>query len=135
MRGADGLFRKGWPHEESIRVPFLMRQPKGNLAGTISRRAVSLLDLPAITRGWAEGDDWAIGSDVARISMPSIVALPYQCDRVWSGVRTPTRKLIFENAVGDPWLFFDLEKDPLERKNLAGDPARIGEIEALRKLI
>jgi len=25
MHGAHGLFRKGWPHEESVRVPLLVR--------------------------------------------------------------------------------------------------------------
>jgi hypothetical protein len=59
------------------------------------------------------------------------VALPHQCDRVWRGVRTPTRKLVL-NEDGSPWLFFDLETDPLEMKNLAGDPARAAEIAALR---
>jgi arylsulfatase A-like enzyme len=27
MHGSHGLFRKGWPHEESIRVPLLVRPP------------------------------------------------------------------------------------------------------------
>lgn len=66
--------------------------------------------------------------------MPSVVALPYQCDRVWRGVRTKTRKLVL-NADGSPWLFFDLEKDPLEMKNLAGDPARSGEMAELMRWV
>jgi hypothetical protein len=63
--------------------------------------------------------------------MPSVVALPHQCDRVWRGVRTATRKLVL-NADGSPWLFFDLERDPLEQSNLVGDPARAEEIAGLR---
>jgi len=66
--------------------------------------------------------------------MPSVVALPYQCERIWRGVRTKTRKLVL-NQDGTPWLFFDLEHDPLEMKNLAGDPARSGEIEELRRMV
>jgi arylsulfatase A-like enzyme len=62
--------------------------------------------------------------------MPSVVALPHQCDRVWRGGRTATRKLVL-NDDGTPWLFFDLERDPLEQTNLAGDPARAAEIAAL----
>jgi hypothetical protein len=63
--------------------------------------------------------------------MPSVVRQPQQCDRVWHGIRTPARKLVL-NSDGTPWLFFDLEKDPLEMENLASDPARAGEIAALR---
>jgi hypothetical protein len=46
-------------------------------------------------------------------------------------VRTATRKLVL-NEDGTPWLFFDLERDPREMKNLAGDPARQGEIAEVR---
>jgi hypothetical protein len=62
----------------------------------------------------------------ARISMPSVVVLPHQCDREWRGVRTRTRKLVL-NPDGTPWLFFDLERDPLEMNNLAADPTRAAE--------
>jgi arylsulfatase A-like enzyme len=130
MHGAHGLFRKGWPHEESVRVPWLVRAP-----GMKARRdeaAVSLVDLAGMTTAWAEGRagpaDGRIG---AEISMPSLVALPHQCDREWRGVRTKTRKLVL-GPDGTPWLFFDLADDPLEMRNLAGDPARSGEMAALR---
>jgi hypothetical protein len=46
-------------------------------------------------------------------------------------VRTASRKLVL-GADGSPWLYFDLERDPLEASNLAGDPSRAGEVEALR---
>ena len=141
MHGAHGLFRKGWPYEESVRVPLLIRAP-----GVKARRddtPVSLLDLAALTAHWADGEAGEDGDlswigkggsktrpTYAEISMPSVVTLPHQCDRVWHGVRTPTRKLVL-NPDGSPWLFFDLENDPLEMKNLAGDPARTDEMEKL----
>ena len=62
--------------------------------------------------------------------MPSVVTLPHQCDRVWRGVRTPTRKVVL-HADGSPWLFFDLEADPAESKNLVSDPMRAEEIAEL----
>jgi arylsulfatase A-like enzyme len=129
MHGAHGLFRKGWPYEESVRVPLLIRIP-----GTLPRRdeaAVSLADLPALTLDLAtRGQLGAARPEFARISMPSVVSLPFQCDRVWSGLRSKTRKLVLD-AAGQPWLFFDLERDPFELENLAGDPVRAREIAEL----
>ena len=113
MHGAHGLFRKGWPHEESVRVPLLVRGAPGSNPGTSSEETVSLVDLPAMTRAWAEWREWRCERDYAAISMPSVVALPHQCDRVWHGVRSATRKQIF-NADGSPWLEFDLANNPLE---------------------
>ncbi len=132
MHGAHGLFRKGWPHEESVRVPLLVRVP--GVAPRRDEAAVSLVDLAGMTVGWADGS--ALGSTrstFSRVSMPSVVALPHQCDRVWRGVRTRSRKLVLDGR-GEPWLFFDLEQDPLEMKNLAGEPARQEEMVALRAL-
>lgn len=121
MHGAHGLFRKGWPYEESVRVPLLVRGAPGAEAVGRSHEAMSLVDLPAMTRAWAEGQVWACERERAEISMPSVVALPLQCDRVWRGWRAAGRKEIF-NADGSPWLAFDLEGDPGERKNLV-EPA------------
>jgi Sulfatase len=109
MHGAHGLFRKGWPHEESVRVPLLVRGAPG--AGGRSDAAVSLIDLPAMTRAWSGGRAWRCEQERAEISMPSVVALPHQCDRVWSGWRAPARKEVF-NADGSLWLAMDLKGDP-----------------------
>lgn len=132
MHGAHGLFRKGWPHEESIRVPLLVR-------GRAARRGpdpapFSLVDLPELILAEIEDREPKIAGDGAPISMPSVVALPHQCDRAWRGFRTPAAKLVL-NADGSPWLYFDLRADPFERENLAGDPARAGEVAALRRRI
>jgi arylsulfatase A-like enzyme len=134
MHGAHGLFRKGWPHEESVRVPLLIRGQGTESGGRVSTEAVSLVDLPAMALSWADGKTPVTDRRYSQISMPSVVTLPHQCDRVWRGVRTATRKLVL-NADGSPWLFFDLAADPLETKNLAADPARAGEIAALRERV
>lgn len=94
MHGSHGLFRKGWPHEESIRVPLVVRSAPGIAAGEVSDEPVSLLDLPAMTAAWSRGESWSCPRDRAPISMPSIVNLPDQCDRVWSGWRNAERKEI-----------------------------------------
>ena len=120
MHGAHGLFRKGWPHEESVRVPLLVRgAPEGagskeqgagsrkpgarsREQGARSNEPVSLLDLPAMTLAWSEGCAWRCPRDRAEISMPSVVELPLQCDRVWRGWRSATAKRVF-NADGSEW--------------------------------
>jgi arylsulfatase A-like enzyme len=132
MHGAHGLFRKGWPYEESVRIPLLV----GGLAICAETRnePASLLDLRRWTVSWADGAPSLHSAAAAQISMPSVVALPDQCDRSWRGVRTRTRKLILQPD-GSPWLFFDLEKDPWEMQNLAADPNCRAEIESLRTRI
>jgi arylsulfatase A-like enzyme len=134
MHGAHGRFRKGWPHEESIRVPLLIRGRRREAGGSRDESAVSLIDLPERMLAEIENREPEIVTDAARISMPSVVALPDQCDRVWRGVRTAARKLVL-NADGTPWLFFDLERDPLETKNLAVDPSCTAEIARLAALV
>ncbi len=130
MHGAHGLFRKGWPHEESVRVPLLVRRP-GETART-SRAAVSVADLPAWARAWADGQPTpGDAREEAEISMPAVVALPHQCDRIWRGLRSPQRKLVVDGS-GKPWLFFDLERDPGEQENLVGRAERAAEVAAWR---
>ncbi len=131
MHGSHGLFRKGWPHEESIRVPLLLRFP-----GARGRdpSPVSLLDVPAMVAALAEGRVPVAPGGPARISMPSVVSLPDQCDRAWSGVRTASRKLVL-GSDRSPWLFLDLAEDPLELRNLAAEPSRAGEIRELAALV
>lgn len=96
MHGSHGLFRKGWPHEESVRVPLLVRGAPG--AGAATRRsdeAVSLVDLPAMALAWSEGLAWSGAREKAEISMPCVVDLPHQCDRVWRGWRSATEKRVW----------------------------------------
>jgi len=156
MHGAHGCFRKGWPYEESVRVPLLVRRTAhegksesgvpgsgfrvpGSGSEVRSSELVSLLELPRWTLSWAEGrqpetQNSKLKTEIQRISMPSVVRLPHQCDCAWRGVRTATRKLVLK-ADGTLWLFFDLARDPGETRNLAGDPAWAEELAALRRQV
>lgn len=130
MHGAHGLFRKGWPYEESIRVPLLVNLPGAE--ATKSLAAVSLSQLPMWTLSLADhGKIPPLQEKWARISMPSVVALPDQCDRIWRGARSAKKKWVL-NDDGSPWLFFDLEQDPQEMTNLVNDPRSA---DALRAVI
>lgn len=138
MHGSHGLFRKAWPHEESVRVPLLVRRPPAPGSGTraqgttgTSPEPVSLVDLPHLAVAWAEGREWHCTRDHALISMPAATDLPNQCPYAWRGFRSPRHKLVLRTESDGherPWLYFDLEQDPLELRNLAEDPTRAGEI-------
>jgi hypothetical protein len=132
MHGAHGLFRKGWPYEESVRVPLLVRSPAEPAREVHSH--ISLLNLVRMTQRWAAGAGREPLPRESVISMPSVVRLPHQCDRIWRGVRTSERKLVM-NEDGSPWLFFDLERDPFEMENLVSDASRRAERDELQSRI
>jgi arylsulfatase A-like enzyme len=134
MHGSHGLFRKAWPHEESVRVPLLIRQPEPRARGRRDESPVSLVDLPHMAVAWSDGREWRGRRDSAAISMPAATEIARQCPVAWHGFRSPRHKLVL-NADGSPWLYFDLRADPLEMQNLADDPARSQEIAALGRLL
>ena len=140
MHGAHGLFRKAWPHEESVRVPLLVRWPRGKAPSSKLQAPredvspVSLVDLPHMAVAWAEGKEWRLKRDSALISMPEATEIPHQCPVVWRGFRSAEHKLILKED-GSPWYYFDLARDPLEMKNLAEDPARLNEVKNLRQFL
>jgi arylsulfatase A-like enzyme len=130
MHGSHGLFRKGWPHEESIRIPLVVSVPNGD--GRTDNAPVSLVDLPSMTLAVAKGRPWSPAAGHVTISMPSVVDLPHQCDRAWNGVRTGDWKVVF-NPDGSPWLVFNLRDDPWELENLAGSGAIQGVVRWARE--
>jgi arylsulfatase A-like enzyme len=137
LHGAHGLFRKGWPYEESVRVPLIVAatgRRRGLLETPAPEAVVSLLDVHRWTRDWADGRGSPADGTSCVLSMPSVVALPHQCDRVWQAVRTPRWKLVL-NAEGRPWLLFDLQLDPFEQHNLAAAPELQEQRDALQRVL
>lgn len=112
MHGVDGLFRKGWPHEESVRVPLVLAG--GAFEGKSLGRndlLISLLDLGptllglalglgpvALARYGFHGLDLSgalmglgTGPSSQSISMPSVPPFAKQCPYVWTANRTRER--------------------------------------------
>jgi len=139
MHGSHGLFRKAWPHEESVRVPLLVRREQEG--GTAERGGkddspVSLVDVPHMAVAWAEGREWQCKRDHALISMPAATDLPRQCPHAWRGFRSARHKLVLRagpDGREEPWLYFNLEADPWELRNLVDDPASADELREARR--
>ncbi len=134
MHGSHGLFRKAWPHEESVRVPLLIRGLKAENRGRVDVAPLSLADLGHMTLAWADGREWHCKRDSAPISMPAPTQIPRQCPHAWRGFRSAQHKVVLRREPEGrelPWLFFNLERDPLEMHNLAADPAHAAELREL----
>lgn len=137
MHGSHGVFRKAWPYEESVRVPLLVRHPPRDRRDEASHRGssddpVSLVDLPHMAVAWAERREWECTRDSSAISMPAAPPFPAQCPVAWRGFRSPRHKFVVREN-GEPWLYFDLVRDPLEQVNLVGAPGRGAEIRDLAR--
>jgi arylsulfatase A-like enzyme len=139
MHGSHGQFRKTSPHEESIRVPFIIsgEQPyyEGRKTG-VSSAFVNHVDVAPTTLGLCGIDkpDWMQGTDYSshRLAwrkkddepdsaylqniIPTMHA--HSTDKAWRGLVTDDgwKYVCFE---GMPWLLFNLNEDPFEQVNLA----------------
>jgi N-acetylglucosamine-6-sulfatase len=143
--GEHGLVQKNRSYEESIRVPLLVRFPAEISAGLRVKQSVLNIDLaptfldiagatvPKEMQGRSLRPLWRGGSAPWReaalfIEPPQTgntnpAALALRTSR-WKYVRYRSRAI--EEAL------FDLEHDPAERKDLAGDAAAAPALEALR---
>ncbi len=154
--GEHGWFDKRWMYEESLRTPLLIKWPKVIEAGSVNNDLVSNLDfgetfiditgaeipdemqgksmLP-ILKGKTPAD-WRKGHYYHYYEHPSehYVMRHY-------GISTDRYKLIHLYYDIDEWELYDLEKDPMEMKNVYKDPAYSDvkedlyqQLEELRKL-
>lgn len=115
MHGVDGKFRKGWPHEPSVRVPLAMSWP-GRLAPRRDEALLmSLLDLGPTLLGLATGADAlalarhgfhgrdlsgaiegrAPGPAQQEISMPSAPPFAQQCPYAWAAHRDREKTVVY----------------------------------------
>lgn len=146
MHGSHGQFRKTTPHEEAVRIPFIVGGCaltsygyEGFRSGT-TEASLNHVDIAPTTLGlcgigkpeWMEGFDYSglrlTGRDDGG-EMPdsaflqSVVPTGHgdSVDEPWRGVvtRDGWKYVCLE---GRQWLMFDLNEDPFEQVNLAFNP-------------
>lgn len=139
MHGSQGLLTKHCPWDESIRVPFLLRYPRG--LGRAGRGSPLLIDAPDIMPtllGLAglpipesvQGRDLSpqIASEAAPDpEMSAFLSVPASYGMLrtqglpeYRGVRTS--RYTYVRSVHGPWLLYDNEADPYQLDNLCGLP-------------
>ncbi len=111
MHGVDGKFRKGWPHEEAVRVPLLIsgcgrRGVDRELLMSLTDLGPTLLGLAGIRgpKAW-DGLDLSgcffgenLGPLQQELSMPSVPPFAKQCPYVWTANRVAESTEVFPES-------------------------------------
>lgn len=142
--GEHGLGDKRAAYEEALRVPLLVRYPPLAAAGTVSGALVLNIDIaptlltlagvaaPAAMQGKSFlpllGPARSASSD-AEFRAAFLAEYSHEADQpripTWRAVRTPRWKYIQYPTLPGMDELYDLTADPLEMRNLAGDPEKI----------
>ena len=148
MLGSQGERLKRKPWEESIKVPGIFRWPGKIKPGTRSNQFFTHVDFAPTLLGMAgltppkemQGANLAAPVLSGKRSGPDSAFFqifgPFSGDGTtdgWRGVRTD--RYMYARYKDKPWVLYDVEKDPFQLKNLAGEAsARSLQTEMDRKL-
>ncbi len=146
MLGSRGQYKKQRPWDESIRVPFLLRYPKG--LGDAPREIDAPINSPDIMPTMlglcgitppdsVQGEDWTpvlLGTEEREDNAAMIACYhPFgqwtrkQGGREFRGVRT--KRYTYCRSLEGPWLLYDNVTDPYQMENLI-DRDEMKEIQA-----
>ncbi|KAF1711269.1 sulfatase [Pseudoxanthomonas kalamensis DSM 18571] len=148
--GEHGFYDKRLMLEPSIRVPLLMRWPGHIQPGRVDGDhmvlnidvAPTLLELAGVEPpDWMQGRSWKpIVEDRKTDWREDFLYEWYEypavhCARKHHGVRTTRWKLIHFWQQPEEWALYDLQDDPGETRNLAGDPQHADTFARLKRRI
>jgi arylsulfatase len=147
MTGDHHLWRKSYAYEASAHIPLLLRCPK-TLApaarGQVSTRPVELRDiLPTfLEAAGAPGQERLDGQSLLALARDpdafwrAFIDLEhdicYDAENHWNALTDGLRKYIYHACEGREQ-YFNLERDPRECKDLAGDASSQGELAGWRQ--
>jgi arylsulfatase A-like enzyme len=135
MLGNHGMRRKRKPHDESARVPGIMRWPAKIPQGQVVETLFSHVDMAPTLLALAGQPvpKEMQGSDLSQVVLgktkdgPDAVLLqqfiPFKGDFIpkpWRGIVTATHT--YARYEDEPWVLFDHAKDPWQLHNLARKP-------------
>lgn len=145
MVGSNSREGKRLPHAESIRVPFIARWPGRILAGASFDDLFGSIDIVPTLCGLAAVDppDGCTGRDLSGLLLEgksppaddpgtrSQFLMHVAKEHASGGLNHPaplfrgvtTGRYTWAATPEGPWVLFDNQADPLQRCNLAGDPA------------
>lgn len=148
MHGSQGVYKKQWPWNEAINVPFIVRYPGSVPAAQTVDTPINVIDMMPTMLGLAGIDvpDTVEGVDLApfltgsRSDPPESVLIMNPCpfsigdargeDQYpdYKGMRFEYRGVVtarytYVRTIDQPWLLFDNVEDPYQMTNLIDDPA------------
>ncbi len=139
MMGSHGHFAKNSPHEESIRVPFVMTGATpfyGMRHGLMHDAPVNHVDVGPTSLGLCglEIPEWMQGTDYSGCMLPNRPKIEYpdsaylqqviptlhgpSPDRPWRGIVTRDGWK-YACLEGQPWMLYNVKEDPYEQRNMA----------------
>ena len=143
MHGSQGVYKKQWPWNEAIKVPFVIRFPNLVSAGTIVEAPINVVDVMPTLLGLAgvpipdavEGIDLSPYLTGVRDDPPESVLIMNPCPfsigdprghdqyPLFKGQRLEYRGVItdrytYVRTIDQPWLLYDNRKDPYQLDNL-----------------
>lgn len=146
MTGDQHLWRKSYPYQPSARIPMLMRWPTGLVAADRGQTLAQTVELRDILPTFLE----AAGQSARPLDGGSMLALVagkteawrpfldlehgvcYSPENHWNALTDGREKYVY-NAFDGSEQLFDLERDPHELDDLAGDPAATGRLRRWRE--
>ncbi len=147
MHGSQGVYKKQWPWDECIKVPFLMRYPKVIKPGTVFKFPISVIDVMPTLLGLAgigipdtvEGVDLSPFIRGETGDPPESVLFMNPCSfeigdargedqypdykgkqMQYRGVRT--ERYTYVRTIEGPWILYDNRTDPYQQTNLIDRP-------------